>query len=179
MKYIYTMQNLTFGSDGGLTEACRLNHPDEPHLCFMSPHMVDTIETPLFMLNSRFDRWQLQNIFQSEWANKAEQDGVLEFGGHFLKALAPLTASPTSPHGGAITTCICHGCPWNDMNFTNAAADGAEKTFAVVFADWWYGKTKGGNDSLYVDTRTPNGGGQYNASANKDWHLCAPWPIGN
>ena len=178
MKYIYTMQNLTFGSDGGLTEACRLNHPDEPHLCFMSPHMVDTIETPLFMLNSRFDRWQLQNIFQSEWANKAEQDGVLEFGGHFLKALAPLTA-PTSPHGGAITTCICHGCPWNDMNFTNAAADGAEKTFAVVFADWWYGKTKGGNDSLYVDTRTPNGGGQYNASANKDWHLCAPWPIGH
>ena len=39
MKYIYTMQNLTFGSDGGLTAACQAKHPTEPHLCFMSPHM--------------------------------------------------------------------------------------------------------------------------------------------
>ena len=29
------MQNLTFGSDGGLTKACQVKHPDEPHLCFM------------------------------------------------------------------------------------------------------------------------------------------------
>ena len=33
MKYIYTMQNLTFGSDGGLTAACEAKHPTEPHLC--------------------------------------------------------------------------------------------------------------------------------------------------
>ena len=32
MKYIYTMQNLTFGSDGGLTAACEAKHPTEPHL---------------------------------------------------------------------------------------------------------------------------------------------------
>lgn len=100
MKYIYFMQNLTFGADGGLTEACRLNHLNEPWKCFMSPHMVDTIETPLFIQNSRFDRWQLENIFQSDWVNKAQQDGVIEYGAHFLHALAPLTASPTSPHGG-------------------------------------------------------------------------------
>ena len=49
MKYIYSMQNMTFGPDGGLTEACRIKHPTQPHLCFMSPHMLDTIETPLFM----------------------------------------------------------------------------------------------------------------------------------
>lgn len=52
MKYIYTMQNLTFGADGGLTEACETKHPDEPGLCFMSPHMQDTIKTPFFMFNS-------------------------------------------------------------------------------------------------------------------------------
>ena len=39
MKYIYTMQNLTFGADGGLTAACKDLHPDAPHLCFMSPRM--------------------------------------------------------------------------------------------------------------------------------------------
>jgi hypothetical protein len=41
------MQNMSFGPDGGLTEACRLKHPTEPHLCFMSPHMVDTIQVCL------------------------------------------------------------------------------------------------------------------------------------
>ena len=35
MKYIYKMQNLTFGSDGGLTAACKAKHPDAPGLCFM------------------------------------------------------------------------------------------------------------------------------------------------
>ena len=30
MRYVYRMQNMTFGSDGGLTEACRQNHPQEP-----------------------------------------------------------------------------------------------------------------------------------------------------
>jgi len=35
MTYVYTMQNMTFGTDGGLTEACRTKHPTQPHLCFM------------------------------------------------------------------------------------------------------------------------------------------------
>ena len=54
MKYVYAMQNLTFGADGGLTEACRAKHPDAPHLCFMSPHMQDVIETPFFIFNSKY-----------------------------------------------------------------------------------------------------------------------------
>ncbi len=175
MKYIYTMQNLTFGPDGGLTEACRLKHPTEPHLCFMSPHMVDTVQTPLFILNSKYDRWQLENILQTGWITEPQQRSVLQYGVDFMKSLTPLTASPTSPHGGCITTCICHGCPWNDMNFTNAAANGAWVTSTQAFANWWYGKTKGGVDSLFVDPRTPNGGGAYNKSVSTDWRLCAPF----
>lgn len=108
-KYLYGMQNMSFGADGGLTEACRVKHPTEPHLCFMSPHMVDTINTPLFIHNSKYDAWQLGNIFQSEFVDKAEQNGVLQYGADFMQALEPLTSSPTSPHGGLITSCICHG----------------------------------------------------------------------
>jgi len=47
------MQNLTFGSDGGLTAACQAKHPTEPGLCFMSPHMQDVIKTPFFVFNSK------------------------------------------------------------------------------------------------------------------------------
>ena len=49
MRYIYSMQNLTFGDDGGLTSACQAKHPQQPWLCFMSPHMQDVIKTPFFM----------------------------------------------------------------------------------------------------------------------------------
>ena len=54
MKYVYSMQNMTFGPDGGLTKACQAKHPAEPWLCFMSPHMQDVIDTPFFMFNSKY-----------------------------------------------------------------------------------------------------------------------------
>ena len=67
MKYIFAMQNLSFSSDGGLMEACREKHADEPWLCFMSPHMQDVIETDFFVFNSKFDAWQLANELQTAW----------------------------------------------------------------------------------------------------------------
>lgn len=45
------MQNMTFGADGGLTTACQKKFPEEPGLCFMSPHMQQFIQTPFFMFN--------------------------------------------------------------------------------------------------------------------------------
>jgi hypothetical protein len=49
MEYIYTMQNLSFGTDGALTAACERVHPNNPGLCFMSPHMARFIKTPFYM----------------------------------------------------------------------------------------------------------------------------------
>jgi hypothetical protein len=62
------------------------------------------------------------------------------------------------------------------MNVT-LAAKGIRKSSNQAFADWWYGKTKGGADSLYIDPRTPNAGGLYNQSANQEWHICAPFDM--
>ena len=63
----------------------------------MAPHMVDTIQTPLFMLNSRFDLWQLENIFQSPWDTVAEEHGVVQYGESFIEQLAPVAESSKSP----------------------------------------------------------------------------------
>jgi hypothetical protein len=65
MAYIYHMQNLTFGSDGGLMDSCKAAFPKTPHYCFMSPHMQRFVKTPFFVFNSRFDLWQLSNILVS------------------------------------------------------------------------------------------------------------------
>ena len=169
MTYIYGMQNLSFGSDGGLTKACKAKHPDHPWLCFMSPHMVDVIETPFFVFNSKYDAWQLSNIFQSffdwnqlnwnqsswilsNWATPAEKAGVLAYGADFMTDFAQVMAD--SKNGAFITSCICHGCPW--PNATALSIDG--KSVYNHYADWMAGRTTG-KDSIHIDTRTPNGGG--------------------
>ena len=151
MKYIYSMQNLTFGGDGGLTAACREKHPDEPHLCFMSPHMQDAIETPFFMLNSKYDAWQLGNEFQSKWDTAAERAGVLQYGRDFMTQLSPVYQSGETKHGGMITSCICHGCPWPVLELEG-------KTTYEHYADWFYGRTSG-TAAMHIDRRLPNGNG--------------------
>jgi len=163
MKYIYKMQNLTFGVDGGLTEKCMEEHPTAPGLCFMSPHMQDTIETPFFMFNSKYDAWQLGNEFQSHWTTPAEQAGVLQYGKDFLAQFAAVYQDPGGTKNGAmITSCICHGCPWSTLELEG-------KTSFQHYAAWMAGNTTG-QDSIHIDPRLPNGGG-----AITDSH-CAKFP---
>ena len=165
MKYIYTMQNLTFGSDGGLTKTCQTKHPEKPWLCFMSPHMQDVIQTPFFMFNSKYDAWQLGNEFQSKWATKAEQAGVVKYGKDFLTQLATV-ADDSRANGGMITSCICHGCPWSDLVLEG------KNTYEHYF-DWFGGKTKGGSASMHIDPRLPDGGG---ALVGPKFKMCGAYP---
>ena len=160
MRYICKMQNLTFGPDGGLTKACEAEHPNTPGLCFMSPHMQNVIKTPFFMFNSKYDGWQLGSEFQSNWATKAEQDGVVQCGVDFLKQFSPVQSEPKN--GAMIMSCICHGCPWRTLAVGN-------KTSYQHYANWYYGKTTGA-DSIRIDTALPTGGGTI-----KDTH-CKPFP---
>lgn len=153
MKNVYQMQNVTFGKDGALSPACQAKHQDDPHLCFMAPHMVETIQTPLFILNSRFDEWQLVNILQSTWETKTQMAGVLEYGQAFLDQFQPVLNS--NVHGGIIGTCICHCQPTTAVR----AKSTAPIPFAELYADWYYGKTKGGIESMYIERLLPNANG--------------------
>ena len=169
MKYVHGMQNLSFGGDGGLTAACQTKHADAPHLCFMSPHMQDVINTPFFMFNSKYDSWQLGNEFQSKWATQAEQDGVRQYGKDFLAQLKPVYAAGAggagTKNGGFITSCICHGCPWSDL-----ALDG--KNAEQHYIDWMVGRTTG-SASMHIDPRLPNGGGALNGTT---FQMCSAFP---
>ena len=57
METLYRDQNIT----AALLPACLKAFPASPHLCFMSPHMVRFVASPLYMFNSRFDAWQMDN----------------------------------------------------------------------------------------------------------------------
>jgi hypothetical protein len=59
----------------------------------------DVIKTPFFMFNSKYDAWQLGCEFQSNWATKAEQDGVLQYGKDFMTQVrAGALDRACSPH---------------------------------------------------------------------------------
>lgn len=185
MRYIYQMQNLTFGTDGGLTEACQKEFPNDPGLCFMSPHMQNTIQTPFYIFNSKFDAWQLNNIFQSPFVTKSEQQGVLQYGkvnpllSPFLLSLRLESHAPTPPqdfmkqfepvrksgrNGAFITSCICHGCAW--YNQTSLNVDG--KSPYRAYARWMAGLDSG-DSAFTIDPRGPNGDGHVQDSRCSTW----------
>ena len=88
MEYLFKMQNLTFGADGGLMPACAAAYPvEQHHYCVMAPHMAQFVQTPFFVFNSRFDAWQLSNILQIRgWSTKVSD---------IAQCLDPLTHSLT------------------------------------------------------------------------------------
>lgn len=110
--------------------------------------MQKFIQTPFYMFNSKYDQWQLGNELQTSWKTKDEQNAVLQYGKDFLVQFAPVQQEPRN--GAFITSCICHGCGWQDL-----ALDG--KTAYAHFGEWLAGKAA---ESIHIDTRGPNGDGK-------------------
>jgi len=163
MKYIHNMQNLTSGADGGLLPVCEKAYPENKHYCFMSPHMEQFIQTPFFMFNSKYDSWQLANVLQTKWDTKEEQAAVIQYGEDFLQQFKPVQSE--SQNGAMITSCICHSCPWAQLELEG-------KTSFQHYADWYYGKTNG-SAAIHIDPRLPNGGGSL------DFEQCSAFPSVN
>jgi len=165
MKYVYAMQNLTFGADGGLTAACEAKHADAPHLCFMSPHMVDVVKAPLYIFNSKYDEWQLAEILQTNWETAPEQAAVRQYGVDFLSQLTALRAN--AKNGGFITSCICHACQWADLT----PSTGSNVTSYDYYVKWANDpKWPSSPEPVTIDARGPNGGGDIALSS------CKPFP---
>ena len=127
----------------------------------MSPHMQDSMKTPFFMFNSKYDAWQLEHEAQlpcfrtdrvpkNATCTQQEQADVMQYGDDFLAALTPDLSS--EPRNGAfITSCICHSCPWDVLALVN-------KTSYEHYAAWHQGKTSGAA-AITIDPGPPNGGG--------------------
>jgi hypothetical protein len=153
MKILADDMNIT----AALLPACLSAFPSEPHLCFMSPHMVQFVQSPFFMFNSRFDAWQMDNDLQVTCkvgykghtpCSTAEQAAIVQYGADFISDLKPVIAS-TPKNGGFITSCICHACNWTSLVLDNA-------TSHQHYARWHRGED---GSSMHIDSRPPNGGG--------------------
>lgn len=92
-----------------------------------------------------------------------QRAGVLQYGVDFLEQVAPFALS--SRHGGFITSCVCHGCPWSALSLDN-------KSSYQHYADWFYGVTRPGAQSFHVDPHGPDGDGSLTGPA---FSRCNPW----
>jgi hypothetical protein len=98
MRYVVAMQNITAAS---LPPACvAAVDPANVHWCFMAPHVQQYVKTPFFILNSRFDSWQMDNILQApcmvsrDMCTPEEQQAILKYGQDFLAQLQPAILRP-------------------------------------------------------------------------------------
>ena len=75
-------------------------------------------------------------------------------------------------NGAFVTTCICHGCDWTDLEI-----DG--KTSYHHYAQWMQsvGRPGTAGEHVHVDHRPPNGGGKLDVKclSHRDGRWVNPW----
>ncbi|KAJ9445960.1 Pectin acetylesterase 9 [Diplonema papillatum] len=135
MQYVYLMQN----ASSSLSQECQ---NDLGWKCIMAPHAVKYIKTPMFISQSRFDQWQLDNElflpclegqsygppYKPGVCNATENDSIQNWGKYLMDQLN-YTQLPSS-WGGWVDACIIHGV-------STGSIDG--KTNAQAFDAWLTG----------------------------------------
>lgn len=162
MEYIISMQNVTAGE--GLLKTCFDKYASTPWMCMLAPYAASFVETPLFLMNSKFDAWQLSNILRLPcmqgysdfpWehpstCDASEQAAAAQFATDFLTNLyAKVLFKPEN--GAYITSCVCHDCRWDDITIQNV-------TLLEHLSGWYFGNRTGA-DAIIVDQEGPNKNG--------------------
>jgi len=92
------------------------DNPAEPWLCALGPYATQYIKTPLFIMHSQYDAWQLQNIaglnrtaIYDEQAGIGElKDEVVSFGEEWRESFKIFEGLNSSSHAAYVVSCVCH-----------------------------------------------------------------------
>uniref|UniRef100_M1CED9 Pectin acetylesterase n=1 Tax=Solanum tuberosum TaxID=4113 RepID=M1CED9_SOLTU len=139
------------GSAKNLPSAC--TSVMEPSLCFFPENVVPYIQTPLFIINSIYDTWQIKNILipekldpQHTWKDcKSNISGctfsqriiIQAFGVEFLKKFEGLP--PCFTRGYFLTSCYSHGGILSLTYWFSASSPRLlNKTINEAVADWYF-----------------------------------------
>ncbi|XP_009794027.1 pectin acetylesterase 8-like [Nicotiana sylvestris] len=144
------------GSAKNLPLSCTFLSLD-PSVCFFPQYAAQHICTPLFIINSAYDSWQINNILVPEgvadpqhvWdtckkdINKCSPSQIQtlqEFRSTFLEALNEL--GPSISRGYFISSChFHHGIEIQSYWSNNNSPTIANKTIAEAVGDWFVGRS--------------------------------------
>ena len=165
--------NVTGG--GGTNAAClRAYARDEQWRCLMAPYLAPFVATPMFVMNSAYDAWQMLNILGAEClaeqsCDAAANASVQAYRDQFVAAVANVTAGHPG-NGLYVDSCYVHeqnvnycsgqsmpNCVgWSPLETGSrkwgyrtsvAGVDGAQLTPQQAFSRWYFGK----GDAVTVD----------------------------
>ncbi|PHU02261.1 Pectin acetylesterase 11 [Capsicum chinense] len=125
----------------------------KPSLCFFPQNVIPYIQTPLFIINSIYDYWQINNTLvpvnldpQHAWKDCTEQINnctfsqrivIQAFGMEFLKTFEKLP--PSFTRGYYLTSCFSHGDLYKSAYWFSASSPRLlNKTIAEAVADWYF-----------------------------------------
>jgi hypothetical protein len=135
---VYEMQ----GANASLSPACQAALAPQSWRCFIPSVAVPFVVTPMFFMQSRFDKWQLGNgelnipCIQSQpfappyhpsTCTPAEDAAITAYGFTFMSFFSQVMAAPGSRNGAFLDACIFHGS-------TNSSIDG--QTGEAAFEGW-------------------------------------------
>ncbi|XP_060211194.1 pectin acetylesterase 8-like [Lycium barbarum] len=143
------------GSAKNLPSAC--TSVMEPSLCFFPQNVVPYVQTPLFIINSIYDSWQINNTLVPRYLDpelvwdhcKAHLSNctlsqhliIQDFGVEFLKAFDGLT--PSFTRGYFLTSCHTHlGILQTGFWFSPTSPRLLHKTIGEAVADWYFERAR-------------------------------------
>ncbi|XP_044466722.1 pectin acetylesterase 8-like [Mangifera indica] len=154
IEQFYSEVVTTHGSVKNLPAHCTLKM--KPELCFFPQHVVPEIITPLFVLNSAYDSWQIRNILapgvadpHGTWSScklniancsAAQLETVQDFRKEFVSALTELGDSLTE--GMFIDSCYVHCQTETQETWLSYDSPMLGKTpIAKAVGDWFYNRS--------------------------------------
>lgn len=156
-------------SEEAVNGQCVKDFKTSPWYCMVGSVAANYVETPMFILNSHYDPWQLttgifglnRKAIWEEGAATAELlPDVLQYGEDWLNVFQEFvdyTVAKGRPHGAYIQSCLCHG---NCRSIKNSYYEG--HPLASLFGQWYNGLNKGylslnnGKPPIYFDRNAPN-----------------------
>ncbi|KAL8547147.1 hypothetical protein ACS0TY_006748 [Phlomoides rotata] len=139
-----------------------------PSLCLFPEYLVEDVETPLFILESAFDSYQVKitlvpAVGGHEWVNcmtnltlcDATQIAIMkDFRGAFIETLMKLDNS--SSRGMFVHTCFRHGHIYLRDGWTCSSVAGnvlANKTIGEAIGDWYFDRSS--FHEIYIQNDLP------------------------
>ncbi|CAH2038471.1 unnamed protein product [Thlaspi arvense] len=154
LRRMYSGVVKTQGLQNTLPRTCT-SHLD-PTSCFFPQNIIDQVKTPLFIINSAFDSWQIENSIappsadpSGSWHNcsssfrcNASQEQFLEgFKMSMLNAVKTFLMS--SKNGVFINSRWAHcQAERQDTWFPGNSQAGGDKGIAVAVGDWYFERAK-------------------------------------
>lgn len=121
-------------ASGAMPAGCVADHAAEPWRCFLAPTATPYVNAPLFVWQSKFDHFQLNDFadlactnaqaYNPPWVGNVtcsphDSAAVAAYGELFMAQFQPVIDAPAPHRAVFLTSCVLHGMDYNCKSATS------------------------------------------------------------